>query len=1229
MGGTEKQRSRLIGVCCLVLLMFAASRRSAAQGPICHQHPNGNVTERTPSINASADAQFSRGGQIRLNYVRASWKSVLEDLARSMGANLVVPELPPGHYSRVDWRDHSVADAVGILNRELEPKGYQLLAKGPYLIVLDLQSTRPEYRPAAVSASETRPSIADPSGLEPRKFALRGSPISRRSENQRLSPLGAMARHDSYPVRQAAHLEPASAHDDTTRFNLHIERQSAAAVADQILRACRSAATPVGGGPHASSAFLVDFSTPRTAGRPRLLASQRPRVRFSVAVDKQRNELLVEAPSRLADAVTRLVRSFETMQVRPGHTARVVASAGDVHRIARNLCVPFNTLLAFQNAERDTQKRQPPAANKPAPAGQPKEPSRAGGVVGDLDAVIQELRGDVSVEAIEDLRVLIVRGDQNDVDAVVSLVREIQKLGVGAAPEIHLRLLSHVNSQGLTDLLSGVFGSLGRRGSGAARPGVSITPVVKPNAIVIVAPQSEMPAILELADKLDQPGDPRLQFRVFALENAVASQVLQLVEDFYDDKGGMAVRIKAVIDARTNSLIVQGAPTDLDEVAALVQRIDHDESKSVSEMRIFPLKNAVAEELADVINTAIQSVLSDAINPRGGAHGPAPGPSTEQAGGAAGTSRRFQAAKSVVLQFLTSDGTTERRVRSGILEDIRVTSDARSNSLVVTAPEQSMRLMTELIRQLDQPTSMVAEIKVFTLTNADATAMARLLESLFDPRSQQQDLGVQLAGADDASSNLIPMRFSVDTRTNSILATGGAEALRVIEAILMRLDQSDLRQRKNTVYRLKNSPAEDVAKAINQFLTSQRDLAQLDPNLVSTVELLEREVIVVAEPVSNSLLISSTPRYYDEILGLAEQLDEPPPQVVIQALLVEVALDNDDEFGVELGLQDSVLFDRSAISDVLTVTDTVFDAVTGLPVSSTERIVSQSANPGFAFNNQPLGNNPAINTSRVGGQGLSNFSLGRVNDNLGYGGLVLSAGSESVSVLIRALAARRRVNVLSRPQIRTLDNQQAEIQVGKQTPIVDGVSVNATGSANPVVRQDKSGIILNVTPRISPDEVIVMEVVAEKSAYVPGNEVALVTSTDAEKINTIFSPVKDIITARTTVSVPNGQTIVLGGMITTTDGVTERKVPWLGDLPILGRAFRHDRASSDKNELLIFLTPRIVHNSLDSEMMKQIETSRISFCEGCAEAVHGPLYAVPEEGQVTDELPLYQPPMDE
>ena len=110
--------------------------------------------------------------------------------------------------------------------------------------------------------------------------------------------------------------------------------------------------------------------------------------------------------------------------------------------------------------------------------------------------------------------------------------------------------------------------------------------------------------------------------------------------------------------------------------------------------------------------------------------------------------------------------------------------------------------------------------------------------------------------------------------------------------------------------KLKNTPATEVANAINQFLTSQRNLCQIDPNIITNLEILEREIIVVPETVSNSLLISSTPRFYEEIKRIVQKLDAAPPQVVIQALIVEVTLDNTDEFGMELGFQDSLLFDR-------------------------------------------------------------------------------------------------------------------------------------------------------------------------------------------------------------------------------------------------------------------------------------------------------------------------------
>ena len=117
------------------------------------------------------------------------------------------------------------------------------------------------------------------------------------------------------------------------------------------------------------------------------------------------------------------------------------------------------------------------------------------------------------------------------------------------------------------------------------------------------------------------------------------------------------------------------------------------------------------------------------------------------------------------------------------------------------------------------------------------------------------------------------------------------------------------------------------------------------------------------------------------------------------------------------------------------------------------------------------------------------------------------------------------------------------------------------------------------------------------------------------------SPIINQSQAVTTVNVPNGQTIVIGGMITKSDGTSERKVPWLGDLPLIGKAFRYDGTQIARTELLIFLTPRIVLSDIDSELIKQVESERMHFIESDAEEIHGPLYSVP----ASTEHPLWKP----
>ena len=149
-----------------------------------------------------------------------------------------------------------------------------------------------------------------------------------------------------------------------------------------------------------------------------------------------------------------------------------------------------------------------------------------------------------------------------------------------------------------------------------------------------------------------------------------------------------------------------------------------------------------------------------------------------------------------------------------------------------------------------------------------------------------------------------------------------------------------------------------------------------------------------------------------------------------------------------------------------------------------------------------------------------------------------------------------------------------------------------------------------MTPIISPDGMIVMDVTAQKSDFNGGGVPIFVDNATG---NVVESPIKNITEVDTRVSVGNGQTIVIGGMITKSDETLERKVPWLGDVPLLGQAFRFDGTTTRRTELLMFLTPRVVNSDADSEIIKQIEAERMHFIEADAEELHGPLYSTPAQ----------------
>lgn len=958
---------------------------------------------------------------------------------------------------------------------------------------------------------------------------------------------------------------------------------------------------------------LVEVLGPRLArlqreqaASPGYLYSDPEGRRAELAVDASRNAVHLSGPVALVEQLARLIYVLDNPRTAGGESLWVVplTNAGRVKRAVESrprggerrnsgAPIPFDgsggvvPIPAHPEPNTNSGRRPanvgadlvthlfqpadaPDAAGQEGPGAAPSEPLSPAEEQ-EIQQRLQRLRElgqDVEVETLPDLDVLILRGRQHDVEEMRKIIDEIERLSAEAEPMIDIYYLQHVGGAAVAEIVDQVEEAFlgGRQGR------VQIVPLIKPNALLLIGWGEALKAAKELIQKLDRPVAPGAELRVFRLKHAAAGATESLVQEFFANRPGLGGDVQVTADVRTNSLIVYAAPRDMEEAALLIRRLDVDKSDAVNQVRVFTLQNSLAADVADTLQDAI----------RGGRPG--------------------AAAKSSVLELLTIDAAGAKLLKSGLLSDVSITPDVRMNTLLVAAPAESMDLIGALIQQLDSPTA-VAQIKVFSIINADANAIVLMLRTLLP--TQTGAAGQLRLPAAEGESALTPLRFSVDPRTNSIIAVGSAGDLAIIEALLLRLDEQDIEQRRTTVYRLRNAPAVDVAVAVNEFLRSQRQLLLAAPGTVSPFQQIESEVVVVPEPVSNSLIISATPRFYEDIMKLVEDLDAQPPQVLIQVLIAAVDLNNFSEFGVELGLQDSLLFDRSLLGDLLTTTSTTQQQTDEGIITSTEQTIrAASLTPGFAFNNEPLGNSgsdKSLGTSgKVGGQGLTSFGLGRISE-LGYGGLVLSASSESVSLLIRAMQQCRRIEVLARPQVMTLDNQPAFIQVGQRVPRITGSAVNQVGQVNSIALENV-GLILGVTPRVSPGGVVVMEIDAERSELGPLSEGIPVAVSEGEIIR---SPTVDLAMAQTTVSANDGETVILGGLINKRTSTTRRRVPWLAEIPVLGNIFKYDSDDVRRQELLIILTPHVVHNDQDARKYLELEAARMHWCLADVHDIHG------------------------
>lgn len=924
-------------------------------------------------------------------------------------------------------------------------------------------------------------------------------------------------------------------------------------------------------------------------------------------IDRRQNSVSYVGPAGLSQKWDRVLQTLDRPQGTDTEQMQLVAlDRADPVKVHR--AVSLMQLASRDNgARRDEtlavvfQPGAEPApadapAKTPTPAKNPPAAEPAGDAAADATTtdIVQDLEdggllGPVDIQLLDGLDVIILRGHKRDVERVRQIIEDIKRVSKETQPVIEVYKLNFVGCQVMSELVSEMYEEILSPRQGP----VSIRPLLKPNALLLIGAPDSLEVVKKLIAKLDQPVDPDTQFEVFQLKNISAVDAEETIRAFFVDglgeaqqagqttgslRPGLGTRVNVVANYVSNSLIVQASPRDMAEVRRLIIQIDSHKTASANEVKIFRLKNALASDVAPVLQDALNWQLIGNRQPYGQSR-------TGTFGGTTfgGQQTQEQARlRSALLTFMTidSDGGKVLVESGGPLSDVRISADMNTNALVVTGPAKGMKLIEALVNELDTLPNARAQIKVFTIVNGDAMALSGMLQQLLGEEAQTTQQGSTAFGqgsinpflqpglqtaAASKDSTLVPIRFAVDQRTNSIVVTGSEGDLGVVEAVLLRLDEDSYREHKTAVYWLANAPAVDVAEALNVWLDERASLFadQLNISPESPDIQWNRQVIVVPEINSNSIIISAAPELFDEVKHVVDSLDRSLPLIKIDVLIAEVALTDFFEFGAEFGIQDSLLFDR-----------TYFGTAGGDPGA------------GLNFNNVPLGDQGIPGT--LGAQALSAFGVGRVSPNEGYGGLVLSASKDSLSVLIRALQEDGRIQILSRPQVTTLDSQPATVFVGENTARPGGTSQNASTTTTAVNYEDV-GLQILVTPRVTPDGTVVMEIDTTKSRIDDARSVTI----DGNEIPNIVT-----VNAATTVCAASGQTVVFAGLIQTNKQEEVRGIPYVSRLPVVGPLLSYTEDREQRTELLIIMTPRVIrdNNEDDMGMIRYAESERMSWC---------------------------------
>lgn len=511
-------------------------------------------------------------------------------------------------------------------------------------------------------------------------------------------------------------------------------------------------------------------------------------------------------------------------------------------------------------------------------------------------------------------------------------------------------------------------------------------------------------------------------------------------------------------------------------------------------------------------------------------------------------------------------------------ENAFVQVDPARNLIIMAGTSDELNNYQQTIETFDVNWLKGMSVSVFGLKRANVSKLMPDLDHLFGAKSSTPMAGM--------------LRFLPIERTNSIVGISSQpEYLNEVGRWIDAIDQGGGNEPQMYVYDVRNMKATDLAKYLRQIYgnskivddptgqvapglrtvslssngfgnggnntsgmpsafgglsgalnnsTDNPDLALPDEELDSlnenpgnaengaNNETFDNSVRITAQKSSNQLLVRSRPAQWTEIEFAIQRLDNPPLQVQIETRILEVNLSGSLQMGVQWFLGN---------------------------------LAGNSTNPGVA--------------NQSGSQG----ALGTGGIALGNSSLFYSFVSNNFQVALRALETSGNTKVLSAPSLVVINNQQAQIQVGNNIPIIQttintGVSAIQTSS----VQYLQTGVILDVTPRINPGGLVYMDIQQQVSDVATPTSIA----------NTTTPPLNPTISTRavsTQVAVQSGQTILLGGLIKQNQNETDTGLPYLGKLPVLKWLFGSKEHSDERSELIVLITPRVITDTSEAKQV--------------------------------------------